>query len=126
MKPQPLEQACLHNNSFTKIDIADIIKAMKKVYRKIIDEKFIVPACKGGGVIKFEAWEHKHKVVKYNMAYINKLLCSYDNGRVLGYDNSHHFHHKHYWGDIIEIEDFKSYEELVLRFKNELKEFIQW
>ena len=100
--------------------------AKNKKYTKVIDEKFIVPEKMGGGVIKFEAWEYEEKIVKYSMAYINKTIFSGDNGRVLGYDNSHNFHHKHYFGEIIEIDDFTNYQDLVLRFKQELKEFIKW
>ena len=74
-------------------------KSKKKNYIKVIDEKFIVPIDKGGGIIKFEAWE---------------------------YDNSHNFHHKHYFGQITELDDFINYQELVQRFKNDIKEFIKW
>ena len=98
----------------------------KKNYIKIIDEKFIVPYDKGGGIIKFEAWEYENKIVKYNMVYINKSVFPNDNGRVMGYDNSHDFHHKHYFGQITELDDFLGYEELVQRFKKDIKEFIQW
>ncbi|HHS91848.1 MAG TPA: transcriptional regulator [Campylobacterales bacterium] len=98
----------------------------KNRYTKIIDEKFVLPSQKGGGVIKFEAWEYEEQIVKYNMAYINKNIFPNDNGRVLGYDNSHNYHHKHYLGDIYEVDDFISYEELVERFQNDIKEFIQW
>ena len=37
----------------------------KKDYKKIIDEQFILPYDKGSGIIKFEAWEHQNKIVKY-------------------------------------------------------------
>jgi len=100
--------------------------AKKKRYSKVIDEQFIVPLEKGGGVIKFEAWQYEKKVVKYSMAYINKAVFPNDNGRVIGYDNSHDFYHKHYFGDIIELDDFVSYEDLVKRFKKEIKEFVTW
>ena len=99
--------------------------AKGKKYKKVVDEKFIVPVEKGGGIIKFEAWEYKNKIVKYNMAYINKAIFAEDNGRVLGYDNTHNYHHKHYFGEIMEIDNFTNYQELAKRFKNELKEFIQ-
>ena len=98
----------------------------RKKYIKVIDEKFIVSSAKGGGLIKFEAWEYKKKIVKYNMAYINPNIFPNDNGRVVGYDNSHDYHHKHYFGDIYELDDFVDYQELVERFKNDIKEFIQW
>jgi uncharacterized protein YfaT (DUF1175 family) len=101
-------------------------KSSKKSYIKVIDEQFIVPSTKGGGIIKFEAWKSDENIVKYNMVYINKNITSLDNGRVLGYDNAHDFHHKHYFGEIYELDDFKDYQDLVLRFKKEIREFIKW
>jgi hypothetical protein len=97
----------------------------KKSYTKVIDEQFIVPSEKGGGIIKFEAWTYKEEVVKYNMVYINKEIYPNDNGRVMGYDNSHNFHHKHYFGQIVELDDFTNYQNLVRQFKNDIKEFIK-
>ena len=99
--------------------------AKKKNYTKVIDEQFIVPYKQGGGIIKFEAWEYENKIVKYNMAYIYKSVFPNDNGRVIGYDNSHNFHHKHYFGQIIELNDFVNYQELVKRFRDDLKEFLK-
>ena len=101
-------------------------KSKKKSYLKVIDEQFIVPSSNGGGIIKFEAWEFEDRIIKYNMVYINKNIFPNDNGRVMGYDNSHDFHHKHYFGQITELDDFMTYEELVQRFQNDVKEFIQW
>lgn len=94
------------------------------MYIKVIDEKYIVPAERGGGVIKFEAWHCDGVVVKYNMAYINPNLFAEDNGRALGYDNAHGFHHKHYRGQIIELDDFTSYQDQVRKFREDIKEFI--
>ena len=37
-------------------------------------------------------------VTRYNLAYINHATCHVDNGRVLGFDNAHELHHKHYMG----------------------------
>ncbi len=101
-------------------------KPKKKNYIKVIDEQFIVPCEKGGGIIKFEAWEYENKIVKYNMVYVNKSIFPNDNGRVVGYDNSHDFHHKHYLGKMTNLDDFINYQELVKRFKNDVKEFVKW
>ena len=100
-------------------------KSKKTNYIKVIDGQFIVPYKRGIGIIKFEAWEYENKIVKYNMAYINKSIFSNDNGRVVGYDNSHNFHHKHYFGEITELDDFINYQELVKRFRDDLKEFLK-
>ncbi len=97
-----------------------------KKYIKVIDETFIIPSNKGGGIIKFEAWEYENIIIKYNMVYINKNIFPNDNGRVVGYDNSHDFHHKHYFGVIHELDDFIDYRDQVQRFKNDIKEFIVW
>ncbi len=67
----------------------------------------------------------KGEIVKYSMAYINHLVFAGDNGRILGYDNTHNFHHKHYLGEISEMTDFTCYVDLVERFEQEIKEFIK-
>ena len=93
---------------------------------KVVSEQFPVNHKKGGGILKIEAWENKKgEIVKYSMAYINHLIFSDDNGRVIGYDNTHNFHHKHYFGEISEVSDFTSYQDLVDRFEKEIKEFIK-
>lgn len=98
----------------------------KNKFKKIVSEQFPVSPKRGGGILKIEAWENpKGEVVKYSMAYINHLIFSDDNGRVIGYDNAHGFHHKHYLGEISEVVNFVSYQDLVDRFEEEIKEFIQ-
>jgi hypothetical protein len=49
------------------------------------------------------------------------MISAADNGRILGYDNTHNHHHRHFRGTVEEIE-FQSYEELVARFERELFE----
>lgn len=101
-------------------------KRKKITFKKVVSEQFPVNPKKGGGLLKIEAWENeKEKIVKYSMAYINHLIFSEDNGRVLGYDNTHDFHHKHYFGEISEVLNFTTYQDLVERFENEVKEFIK-
>jgi hypothetical protein len=60
-------------------------------------------------------------VTKYNLAYINHIVCQVDNGRVLGYDNSHDNHHRHFMGQV-EAFDFVDYESLANRFREEVFE----
>jgi len=38
------------------------------------------------------------EVVRYNLAFVCHQLCTVDNGRVLGYDNQHDHHHRHFMG----------------------------
>jgi hypothetical protein len=60
-------------------------------------------------------------VVSYSLAYIDPTICSKDNGRVLGYDNSHGYHHRHYKGKLEPV-DFTSFTELEQRFEMEVRE----
>jgi hypothetical protein len=53
-----------------------------------------------------------------SLAYINPRIFSDDNGRVLGYDNSHSFSHRHFMGKMTP-EPFPGYEALYDRFDAE-------
>ena len=89
--------------------------------RKVVDETTQVRCALGEGIIREEVWQDRDGVVvKYNLAFINPSLCPRDNGRVLGYDNSHGHHHRHYAG-VQETAFFSSYEALVQRFLDEVQ-----
>lgn len=64
---------------------------------------------------------HSSEVVKYSLAYINPRTCGVDNGRVLGYDNSHDYDHRHFMVEVEEVE-FPGYEALVDRFQKEVED----
>jgi len=101
-------------------------KRQKEKFKKVVSEQFPITPKRGGGILKIEAWENKKgEIVKYSMAYINHLIYSGDNGRVLGYDNTHDYHHKHYYGEISEVSDFATYQNLVAKFEQEIKEFLK-
>lgn len=85
--------------------------------RKIIDRSFAISRKRGNGVIRYEVWEQAGVVTRYNLAYINHMIYSKDNGRVVGYDNKHG-HHRHYKGAIEPIE-FKSFEDVEKRFEKD-------
>jgi len=89
---------------------------------KIIDEDFKISKKKGNGILKFLAFEdEKGKLVKYSLAYINHHICHADNGRVLGYDNNHGYHHRHYMGSVQKI-DFISFDNIKNFFETEWRE----
>ncbi len=101
-------------------------RTQKTPFQKVVSELFSIHRKRGGGIIKIEAWEgDEGEIVKYSMAYINHLIFSGDNGRVIGYDNTHSFHHRHYFGEISPVDDFKNYQDLMKRFEKEIKEFIK-
>jgi hypothetical protein len=59
-------------------------------------------------------------ITRYNIAYINYNLCQTDNGRVLGYDNAHGYHHKHFMG-VIQPVEFSSFEKIEEKFQQEFE-----
>ena len=83
-----------------------------KTGRLLERERFELSAKSGGGILQYEVWGYQEKgktiVTRYNLAYINPTIFAGDNGRVLGYDNAHGHHHRHYMGGI-EPFDFESY-----------------
>lgn len=86
-----------------------------------MDETTQVRCALGQGIIREEVWQDSRgAVVKYNLAFINHSLYTCDNGRVLGYDNSHGKHHRHYAGAEQRF-SFVSYEKLMKRFLKEVR-----
>jgi hypothetical protein len=89
---------------------------------KTVHTEYVLPRPRKGAKLKEEAWETEDgEVVRYSLAYINHRICGVDNGRVLGYDNSHNYHHRHVMG-VVEPVEFENYEALSKRFYAEVYE----
>ena len=87
--------------------------------RKIIDETFSISRKRGNGLLRREVWvDRQGRVVRYNLAYINHVLHSGDNGRVVGYDNAHGVHHRHIMGKVEEVA-FTRFEDIEARFEQD-------
>jgi hypothetical protein len=84
---------------------------------KIIDRSFAVSRKRGNGTVRYEVWQDNGVITRYNLAYINHLIYSGDNGRVLGYDTCHG-HHRHFLGTVEPV-DTKNFEEIEQRFEQE-------
>lgn len=86
----------------------------------LIENESYSPAKKrGNGLLKRQVWQNeKGQITRYSLTYINPNIFAGDNGRVLGYDNAHNFHHKHYLGNITPIE-FTSFSDIEERFQRE-------
>ena len=82
-----------------------------------------IPSRLGGGVLKERVIRDlpSKTIPRYPLAYINPNILRDSNGRVLGYDNSHDYSHRHYMGTIV-ADSFTSYEELYERFEREWQE----
>lgn len=84
-------------------------------------EEYRLKGKRKGALLKEQIWFEDGKVVAYSLAYINLRQCPADNGRVLGYDNSHGYHHRHFMGATTPVE-FSTYEALADRFIGEVHE----
>ena len=84
--------------------------------KKIYDDRHAIAKRRGNGELRREVWvDESGKVTRYNLAYINHDLHQGDNGRVVGYDNAHGFHHRHYFGCVEPVE-FASFDDIEVRF----------
>ena len=85
-------------------------------------ERFELKPKSGGGLLSYEVWGYMEQgqtvVTRYNLAYINHVIFRGDNGRVLGFDNAHDYHHRHYMGKIEAVE-FVSFTTTQERFQQE-------
>ena len=89
--------------------------------RKVVDETTVVRCAIGRGVIREEVWQSDSgEVVRYNLAFICHQLCGTDNGRVLGYDNRHGNHHRHFMGKEGLVQ-YPGYDVLMARFLAEVE-----
>jgi hypothetical protein len=87
---------------------------------KVIDAVALVRCVSGVGVIREEVWKNsRNEVVRYNLAFINLFLTSKDNGRVLGYDNAHGQHHRHFRGVTTPF-DYEEYDLTEAQFLKEV------
>jgi hypothetical protein len=88
---------------------------------KTVDEEAEVSCVAGKGKVREEVWQDtgSGRVIRYNLAFVNHFMYRGDNGRVLGYDVAHGYHHRHFMGDVEDI-DFPGYEALSKRFFKEV------
>ena len=93
----------------------------KSSLRKVVDEVTQVRCAVGRGLIREEVWiDGDGQVQRYNLAFINHFLVREDNGRVLGYDNGHGYHHRHFKGETKPFE-YAGYDKLMARFLGEVR-----
>ena len=94
----------------------------RPLVQKVVDDTIYLKRPRRGAMLKEEVWQSEDgQVVKYSLAYVNPGICGVDNGRVLGYDNSHDHHHRHFMGRQESFE-FTGYEALATQFHDEVRE----
>ena len=94
----------------------------RRLSEKIVDDTIILKRPRRGAKLREEVWQTLDgKVSKYSLAYINHLVCRVDNGRVLGHDNGHDGHHRHFMGNVEPVE-YNDYQSVAKRFQREVRE----
>ncbi len=89
----------------------------------LVDEQHTIPKKSGNGILRyFMTVNAKGELAKYSLAYINHQIYTLDNGRVIGYDNDHNYHHRHCMG-VVEPVEFKGYQSIFKQFEQEWREF---
>ena len=100
----------------------------RNIEERLVSEQRTLPKNRGGGILKYEVYGYKDSkgddvVTRYSIAWINVLIYAGDNGRVLGFDNKHDYHHRHLMG-VVEPVEFSSFEATYDRFIEEWGNFI--
>jgi hypothetical protein len=93
----------------------------KQPNRQVKLQEYRLKGKRKGALLKEETCLEEGQIVGYSLAYINLKRFAGDNGRVLGYDNSHGFHHRHFMGKVEPV-DFSTYAALAERFFKEVHE----
>lgn len=89
--------------------------------RLISDESITLSKREGNGILRRQVWaDQAGEVTRYSLAYINHHIFQGDSGRVLGYDNAHNYHHKHYMGKVEPV-NFTNFQEIEERFQQEFE-----
>ena len=91
--------------------------------KKVVDDSFTLSRKQGNGILRREVWVNRQgEVVRYNLAYINHEISQADNGRVVGYDNAHDFHHRHFMGKVSTVE-FENFDAIEAQFEQDWIKF---
>jgi hypothetical protein len=89
--------------------------------RKITDDEAVFWCAGGVGLLREEVWADEYeKVVRYNLAFVLPHLSGVDHGRILGYDNAHEVHERHFMGRVETVE-FDGYPSISKQFHREVE-----
>lgn len=92
---------------------------------KIVDETHEISRRRGNGKLRREIRVGADgKIVRFNLAFINREIHSGDNGRVLGYDSQHGVWHRHHLGEVSPVEE-TSFDEIEARFEAEVGAYLK-
>jgi hypothetical protein len=79
---------------------------------------------KRGLIVRIQVdYSRAGNLLRYSLSLID-LSSSIDNGRIVGYDNAHGKHHRHYFGRVDCVE-FESYEKLESQFEAQVRQYLE-
>ena len=93
--------------------------------RKVTDYETRFQCAGGFGILREEVWvNEREEVVRYNLAFLLPHRFRRDHGRVLGFDNAHGVHERHWMGEVetVETAHFKGYAAIARRFFRDAEE----
>lgn len=85
-----------------------------------IEERHYLDLRRGILIQRVVRLDEQGRVSRYSLAYMDPTISLADNGRVLGYDNHHGYHHRHFMGEVQAVE-FLTYEQIEARFDAEFR-----
>ena len=96
-----------------------MVMASNARLRKDTDYETRFRCSAGIGILREEVWvDPDGEVIRYNLAFLLPHRFRLDNGRILGFDNAHDFHERHFMGIATKV-SFINYTATARRFFRE-------
>jgi hypothetical protein len=102
----------------------------KKLDRDAVDpsrsvrDVFYPKGRKRGLIVRIQVdYSRTGSLLRYSLSLID-LSSSLDSGRIVGYDNAHGQHRRHYYGRVDCVE-FESYEKLESQFEAQVRQYLE-
>lgn len=91
--------------------------------RSVRDE-FYPKGRKRGILVRIQVeFSRAGQLLRYSLVLIDTRNQAADNGRVLGYDNAHGYHHRHHLGEFEPVE-FNTFEDILERFETDYRKYL--
>lgn len=88
-------------------------------------DEFYPKGRKGRLVVRVQTdYSRNGQLLRYSLALIDIHGTGIDSGRIIGYDNAHGYHRRHFFGHVESIE-FESYENIESRFEAEVRKYLE-
>ncbi|MDQ2925248.1 MAG: transcriptional regulator [Acidobacteriota bacterium] len=108
-------------DAFGASSVVDFLGMASRHLRKETDYETRFRCAGGIGILREEVWVNAaREVVQYNLAFLLPHRQRADNGRILGFDNAHGRHERHWLGHAMPF-NFIDYDATARRFYGEVE-----